>query len=206
MICFIYDYSNDGIIWTGRKIAVANKIKEGLMDTEMSFLNDGHPMHDTMANIDVRQGHFTWNMKAMTAVAMQQQNVNPLYLEKKRLAQLRSKIFPALYNIAHWASRKTIVSPVAGIENDIQKCLDNCDPAAGVYDFNINEYALTNGISAEEAYKELNLRMENFRTQRIRIYSQFEYFSKKINSTTTGPEMQALYEEIVKKFVKDMYI
>jgi hypothetical protein len=206
MICFIYDYSNDGIIWTGRKITVANKIKEGLLDTEMSFLNEGHPMHDSVAALDVRQGHFTWNMKAMTVVAMQQQNVNPLYLEKKRLAQLRSRIFPSLYNIAHWASRKTIVSPVAGIEGDIQKCLDNCDPEGGIYDFNINEYALTNDISAEEAYKELNLRVENFRTQRIRIYSQFEYFSKKINQATTGPEMQILYEEIVKKFVKDMYI
>lgn len=206
MICFIYDYSNDGIIWTGRKISVANKIKEGLLDTEMSFLNEGHPAHDSLANIDVRQGHFSWNTKSTSVVSMQPMNINPVYLEKKRLAQLRSRIFPALYNIAHWASRRTIVSPVAGIESDLQKCLDLCDPANGVYDFNINEYALTNGISAEEAYKELNLRVENFRTQRIRIYSQFEYFSKKINRTTTGPEMQAIYEEIVKKFVKDMYI
>lgn len=206
MICFIYDYSNDGIIWTGRKISVANKIKEGLLDTEMSFLSEGHPAHDAMCKIDVRLAHYSWNQKSTSIVPMTMQNTNPVYLEKKRLAQLRSRVFPALYNISHWAARKTIVSPVPGIEFDLQRCLDQCDPALGLYDFNINEYALTNGITAEEAFKELTLRTENFRTQRIRIYSQFEYFSNRINRTTTGDGMRTLYEEIIKKFVKDMFI
>lgn len=206
MICFIYDYTNDGIIWTGRKIAVANKIKEGLLDTEMSFLNEGHPAHDALASLDVQQGHFTWHSKSTSVSIMPNSVVNPVYLEKKRLAQLRSRIFPALYNISHWAARRTIVSPVAGIEADLKVCIDNSNPDTDQYDFNIVEYALTNNITPAEAYKELKLRIDNFATQRIRVYSQFEYFSKKINQTTTGPEMKVLYEEIVKKFIKDMFI
>jgi hypothetical protein len=206
MICFVYDYSNDGIVWVGKKIAVANKIKEGLLDTEISFLSDGHPTHDELAAINLQSGHYNWNIKATSVSLMPQGNINPVYLEKKRLAQLRSRIFPALYNIAHWASRKTIVSPVAGIEADLQKFLDDCDPDSGVYDFNIEEYALTNNMPVEEAYKELKLRVDNYRTQRMRIYSQFEYFSKKINITTTGPGMQAVHEEMIKKFIKDTFI
>ena len=121
MICFIYDYSNDGIVWIGRKITVANKIKEGLLDVEMSFLNEGHPSHDSLAALNLQAGHYNWSPKATAVSAMPAGNINAVYLEKKRLAQLRSRIFPALYNIAHWASRKTIVSPVAGIEADIQR-------------------------------------------------------------------------------------
>lgn len=206
MICFIYDYSNDGILWTGRKIFVANKIKEGLLDVEMTFLHQDHPAYEFLRNIDVVHDHIGWNSKSTTFVHMPEQNINPLYLEKKRLAQLRSKIIPLLYKIAHWASRKIIVSPVPEAEGDIEKCLANCNPELEQYDFSITEYAQINEMPVAEAYKELKLRTENYRTQRLRIYSQFENFSTRINRATTVPEIQALYEEIIKKFIKDAFI
>lgn len=203
MICFVYDSTNEGIVWIGRKLAVANKIKEGLLDTEMSFLSEGHPSYNALSSIDIRSSHYQWSVKTVAPVAMPDSAVNSFYLEKKRLAGLRSRIFPALYNISHWANRKTFVSPVAGIEADLQVALDECDLDAGVYSFSVNEYALTTGIPVAEAYKELKFRVDGMRTQRIRIYSQFEYFSKKINTTTTGAEMNEIYNEMMKKFVKD---
>ena len=203
MICFVYDSTNEGIVWIGRKLAVANKIKEGLLDTEMSFLAEGHPSYLNLSSVNIRDNHWQWSVKQVAPVPMPDTAVNSFYIEKKRLALLRSRIFPALYNISHWANRKTFVSPIAGIENDLQIALDECDPSTGHYSFSINEYALTTGIPVAEAYKELKFKVEGMRTQRLRIYGQFEYFSKKINSATTGAAMDAIYNEMMKKFVKD---
>lgn len=203
MICFVYDSTNEGIVWLGRKLTVANKIKEGLLDTEMSFLAEGHPSYNALSSIDIRTAHFQWSVKSVTPMAMPDAAINSFYLEKKRLANMRSRIFPALYNISHWANRKNFTSPVAGIENDLQIALDECDPESGEYSFSINEYALTTGIPVAEAYKELKFKVDGMRTQRIRVYSQFEYFSHKINTTTTADGMNAIYNEMMKKFVKD---
>ena len=203
MICFVYDSTNEGIIWLGRKLAVANKIKEGLLDTEMSFLAEGHPSYNLLSLTNIRDAHYQWSVKQVAPMPMPNNAINSFYLEKKRLASLRSRIFPALYNISHWANRKNFVSPVAGIENDLQIALDECDPSANQYSFSINEYALTTGIPVAEAYKELKFKVEGMRTQRIRVYSQFEYFSRKINTTTTAEGMNAIHAEMMKKFVKD---
>jgi hypothetical protein len=77
------------------------------------------------------------------------------------------------------------------------------NPEQEEYHYSIVEYAQINGMTSNEAYKQLSLRIENFQNIRCRIYSYCDYFTDKINRATDKITIDAIMAELLKKFISD---
>lgn len=203
---FIFDSSNDGIIWTGPSIVVANKLKEGLIDCDMGSLSPHHPSYNDLAIESITNQLKFWDGKNGRVKQMKPEDANQVYTEKKRLAILRSPSMYTLNGYAQWAYRKTVSFPHTGIDAELSTVLEQCDPERGVFSFGIIEYALTCKMSNLEAYKQLRLRVDNYCSQRMRVYSYFDYYSGLINRAVTDADIQAINTDMHKKFIKDSFI
>jgi hypothetical protein len=203
---FIYDSSNDGIVWTGLNLAVGNRIKDGLLDCDLTQLSPQHESYPILTFENVQQNNLFWNGKKSKIETMPASDVNPIYLKRKQLATLRTNPMSALDRYVVWAYRKTVIFPVAGIDNDLEFELSQCQPDSDFYSYSIIEYSKICNLSPLEAYKQLRLRVNNFRSQRIRTYSYYDYFAHKINSSTTSAEIADIFTEMYKKFIKDSFI
>jgi hypothetical protein len=203
---FIFDSSNDGIVWTGPSIVVANKLKEGLIDCDMGSLGPYHPSYAELTVDTIATNNQFWDGKGGRVKLMKPEDANQVYNEKKRLAKLRSVSMYTLNGYAQWAYRKTQSFPHAAMDAELAAVLEQCDPEAGIFSFGIVEYALTCKMSNLEAYKQLRLRVDNYCSQRMRVYSYFDYYSGIINRATTDADIQAVNTDMHKKFIKDSFI
>jgi len=207
MKCFIYDLSNDGIIWVGSSLPIANRLRQGILDCELSVVYPvQRNLYETLCNNDVMSNDMMWNHKSGSIVELPKNSINSLYTQKQELAALRAPAFVKLILLSTIVLKKIHDSPVPTVENDLAIALTKCDPYNNVFDYSVTEYGLICGMSPIEAYKEIKLYVENMQTQKIRVHSYIEYFSKKINSITTHEESIAIVGEIDKKFIKDSYI
>lgn len=205
MKCFIFDLSNDGIIWIGANLSVANKVRQGILDCEISVIYPSQTdMYQSLTSVE--NAHLHWNHKHGKISALPATAINPLYLNKKELAKLRSPAFSQLMLTSSGVLKRIFTTPVPTIENDLAFALANCNPEIDQYDFSITEYAMICGLTNSDAYKELKLYVENMQTQKIRVFSYIEYFTKKLNSAFTQPEIADIRTEIHKKFIQDSYI
>jgi hypothetical protein len=202
----VYDTSNQGIIWIGGSISVGNKLKQGILDSEFTLINPGHPIYDSINKNDLVNTDWHWDHKNHKITIIDTNNINPLYLENKKIILMRGPVMGYLYSLIHWALRKTKIFPVDGIDNDINFSLQQCDPKNNIYSYSVIEYATICEMPHEEAYKQLKLQVENLQSQKLRIYSYADYFSNKINQCHTKEELDLVKEDIFKKFVKDSYI
>ena len=203
---FVFDYTNDGIIWVGQNLSVANKIKEGIIDTDMTQIGPLHPVFDQLSADIISKQHYYWDHKNSLVKPLDSTQQNPVYLEKRRLAQLRNRALHMLVGYVSWSYRKTLAFPYQGIDNELRNELDACIPTQGLYSKGIQEYASICGLDEQQAYKTLNLKVQNFTSQRIRSYSYFEYFSHSINQAENSAKIEEITAEMYKKFVKDSYI
>ena len=92
------------------------------------------------------------------------------------------------------------------MDAELATVLEQCDPEAGIFSFGIVEYALTCKMSNIEAYKQLRLRVDNYCSQRMRVYSYFDYYSGLVNRAMTDADIQAVNTDMHKKFIKDSFI
>ena len=205
MKCFIFDLSNDGIIWTGTNLSVASRLRQGILDCEIGVV---YPSQAKLYGALAVGGstNVQWNHKHAELLPLPVNAINPLYLEKKELANLRSPAFGQLMLVSTIALKRIFTTPVPTIENDLTFALMKCKPELDQYDFSVTEYAMICGMSAADAYKELSLYVENMQTQKIRVFSYIEYFTKKLNAASAPAELTAIRAEIYKKFVQDSYI
>jgi hypothetical protein len=206
MKCFVYDNSNQGIIWIGGSIPVGNKLKQGILDSEFTLIIPGHPIYNSINKDDLANTNWHWDHKNHKITIIDDHNINPLYLENKRIILMRGPVMGYLYGLIHWALRKTKVFPVDGIDNDINFSLQQCDPKNNIYSYSVIEYATICKMPHKEAYKQLKLQVENIQSQKLRIYSYADYFSDKVNQCQTQQELDLVKEEMFTKFVKDSYI
>lgn len=207
MKCFVYDLSNDGIIWVGSSLPIANRLRQGILDCELGVVYPVQKsLYETLSNNDIMSKPMMWNHKSRSIVELPENSINSLYNQKQDLAALRAPAFVKLILLSTIVLKKIHDSPVPTVENDLAIALTKCDPANNVFDYSVTEYGLICGMSPTEAYKEIKLYVENMQTQKIRVHSYIEYFSKKINSITTHEELIAIVGEIDKKFIKDSYI
>ena len=63
---FIFDSTNDGIVWTGPSIVVANKLKEGLIDCDMGSLSIYHPSYAELTVDAIATGDRFWDGKGQS--------------------------------------------------------------------------------------------------------------------------------------------
>lgn len=207
MKCFVYDLSNDGIVWVGSSLPIANRLRQGILDCELGVVYPVQKsLYETLSNNDIMSKPMMWNHKSGSIVELPKNSINPLYVQKQELAALRLPAFIKLILLSTIVLKKIHDSPVPTVENDLAIALTKCDPDNNVFDYSVTEYGLICGMSPPEAYKEIKLYVENMQTQKIRVHSYIEYFSKKINSITTHEESIAILGEIDKKFIKDSYI
>ena len=203
---FIFDSSNDGIVWVGPNIVVANKLKEGLIDCDMGSININNPSYATLTQDFIETNHAYWDGKNARVKDMATAEANTVYLEKKRLARLRSPSMYSLNGYSTWAFRKTQSFPHPAMDSELDSILKECDPEKNVFSFGVVEYALTCGMTTMEAFKQLRLRVDNYKSQRMRVYSYFDYFSSQINKAMSEEDITNINAEMHKKFIKDSFI
>ena len=203
---FIFDSSNDGIIWMSTNIVVANKLKEGLIDCDMGSMGVNNPSYTQLSMDYLAANNYYWDGKGARIKELPADGENSVYLEKKRLARLRSASMYTVNGYATWAFRKTQSFPHQGMDSELDSILLECDPEQNVFSFGIVEYALTCGMSNAEAYKQLRLRVDNYKSQRMRVYSYFDHFTSQINRAMTHADIDAINAEMHKKFIKDSFI
>lgn len=203
---FITDTSNDGVIWVGKSLPVANAIRRGLLDCDLYFLGEHSDQYMQLIPKLVQEQYLKYDNKDFRVINMTVNAVNDLYLEKRRLANLRSLPMLGLFNWSYGSTRKTSISHIPSIDNDITFSLLESDPENGKYEQSIQEYSDILGISVEEGYKELKLLSENFRTRKIRTFAYTEYFVNKINNAYNEDQIKEINEEINRKFNLDVRI
>lgn len=203
---FIFDSSNDGIVWIGSTPAIANRLKHGLLDCDLSMLLSHQTGYQNLAEANINEGDYKWSYKTGTIVELPTSAINDVYLEKKSLAKLRFPAFVQLMTLTSYTIRKIYYSPIPTVENDIAHALAACDPREGNYHYSVTEYSQICGMSEAEAFKELSLYTENLQSLKIRTHAFVEYFSNKINRSTSIDQVNEIRQEITKKFIKDNYI
>lgn len=207
MKCFVYDLSNDGIVWAGSSLPIANKLRQGLLDCDLGVVYPiQKEMYSKLEDPELLKKELMWSHKSKSIDELPTNALNPLYSEKRRLAALRAPAFVKLILLANVVLKKIHDSPVPTVENDLAFALANCKPDRNEYDYSIIEHGLICNMSPAEAYKEIKLYVENMQTQKIRVHSYIEYFSKKVNSATTAEDLAVVVDEMNKKFIKDSYI
>jgi hypothetical protein len=203
---FIFDSSNDGVIWTSTSIVVANKLKEGLIDCDMGSMGIHNPIYTQLTMDYIKVNNCYWDGKNSRIKQLPEAGSNSVYLEKKRLAKLRSASMHTLHGYATWSYRKTQSFPHQGMDSELDSILLECNPEQNIFSFGIREYALTFGMPNVEAYKQLRLRVDNYKSQRMRVYSYFDYFSSQINGAMAKEDIDAIDADMHKKFIKDSFI
>jgi hypothetical protein len=202
----IIDTSNDGIVWVGTNLPVVNAIRRGLLDCDFFSIREHQDQYNELTQTFVKDQSLKYDPKKFKFTKMTSNEVNDIFLEKKRLAYLRSSSMVTLFRWSFGSTRKTSISHIPGIDNDITFSLLESDPENNKYEQSITEYSDIIGIPVEEGYKELKLLSDNFRTQKIRMFAYTEYFLNKINNVYTRDQLNKIDEEINRKFNLDLWI
>lgn len=201
---FIFDSSNDGIIWVGEDIYIGNRLKEGLLDCDLGAIG---PQHDSYGSMSIPpQSHIFWDGKNSRVQPLPLTAVNPVYTTKRRLVWVRHKPMVMLFRYITWGLRKTFIFPSPSIHADISLTLEDCNPLLNEYSYGVNEYAITCGMQPHEAYKQLKLRVDNFATLQMRVYAQCDMFVHMINNCHTESDAGNVLTLMHRKFVKDNFI
>ena len=205
MKVLISDCSNEGILYVGEDLLVANLLKFGLVDTKIRLLYPANRDYEQVTKevIFMRDAHF-WIDNENILSNLDSQAFNSVYLNRRVLVKLRYPLMEKLINFIDFASKRSKITIWDGFENNIIKALDECQ--SGSYCSDILEYAHINRMFPEEAYRELRLQTQNIQSLKMRIFAQQQYFVSRINSITTFDQFQPLYEELLDKFFRDSMI
>jgi hypothetical protein len=203
MKIIIKDATNDGIVWCGDHIVLANRLRQGLLDCDIITLPDWHAEADKLNIQNISNDNLAWSSKLEKVFTLKEQNVNSVYAERKALALLRAPAIYKLLGISVHAVASTNTSMSGNIDSDFGYAITASAPEQDQYHYSIIEYAQINGMTSNEAYKQLSLRIENFQNIRCRIYSYCDYFTDKINRASDKITIDAIMAELLKKFISD---
>lgn len=201
----VWDLSNHGIIACTLTLAAANALRAGLIDTDLSYVFPGGPSYDKLT-VGVQQEDLRWNLGTGISTPLEPHDINPVYVEKKRLAGVRIGAINKIVLFSIVAPRKTAVYNSAMAESDIEFSIERSDPVTGQYHDCITEYAHINRMPVEEAYKQLKLRNDNYRSERMRIYSFYDYFIGRINLIEDRQELVKFNADMDLILRKDLFI
>lgn len=201
------DYSNEGILFVGDNLPVANLVKGGLVDTSIRVL---YPFHEaykivTREELFVNDKHLQVTKK-LGIIDLPVSSHNEVYLERRRLVKLRFPLLEFLIRCTFMSTSTTRQSVWEGIENNMQFSLRDCNPETEKWSDPVEEYALINQITPAEAYREISLQVNNIHSIKMRAYAFQKYYGTKINSITTEAEREALWIEMTDIFFKDTWI
>jgi hypothetical protein len=203
MKIIIKDATNDGIVWCGDYIILANRLRQGLLDCDIITLPDWHAEADKLNIQNITNDNLAWSSKLEKVFPLKEQNINSVFAERKALALLRAPAIYKLLGISVHAIASTNTFMSGNVDADIGHAITMSNPEQEQYHYSIVEYAQINGMTSNEAYKQLSLRIENFQNIRCRIYSYCDYFTDKINRATDKITIDAIMAELLKKFISD---
>lgn len=203
MKILIKDATNDGIVWCGDHIVLANRLRQGLLDCDIITLPDWHLEANNLTVQNITNSNLAWSSKLQTTFTLKEQNVNSIFSERKALALLRAPAIYKLLGISLHAIASTNNFLSGNIDADFSYAISKSVPEQEQFHYSIIEYAQINGMTPNEAYKQLSLRIENFQNIRCRIYSYCDYFTDKINQATDNVTIDAIIAELLKKFISD---
>ena len=208
MKIILVDYCNDGIIYAGDSIVVANLLKRGLVDADIFALSPSNPAFNKINRNEIlyNTSHLSLQWKSLDAIPMSEESKNPIYLERKKLCTLRAPIMERLVRYTFTASLTSKITIWEGFENNLEVALTGCDPESNTYSNAVLEYAHINNVDPAVAFREIKLQTENINSQKMKIYSYQKYFSDKINLTTTEDQIKELWTELIRKFTEDNHI
>jgi hypothetical protein len=207
MKVIIADCSNEGILYIGDDLLVANQLKFGLVDTKIRILFPSNPAYELITREELFQKNAHYWINADNIVAgLDKQAFNPIYLKRRTLVKLRYPLMEELMRFVISASKRSKIAIWDGFENNIAQAISEYKPPFMGFPPDIQEYAHINRISPEIAFRELRLQMQNVQSLKMRIYAQQRYFMDQINSITTPQQFTPLYEELSDKFFRDSMI
>jgi hypothetical protein len=165
----------------------------------------GTPSYD-LIHLGVPNTYYGWERERGIAHEMNSNDINEVYLEKRRLASLRIDEINnvIIYSIA--STRRTTAYHNPLMDTDIVYCLEHSDPENRIFHDSIQEYAHINEMPVEEAYKQLKIRSENYRSERMRIHAFADYFTNKINGIYSEEDLKRVKAEINMKIRKDLFL
>jgi hypothetical protein len=203
MKIIIKDATNDGIVWCGEHNILANRLRQGLLDCDVITLPDWHAEANKLTIQNIVNNNLAWSSKLEKVFTLKEQNINSVFSERKTLALLREPAIHKLLGISIHAIASTNMFMSGNIDSDFGYAITLSNPEQEQYHYSIVEYAQINGMTSNEAYKQLSLRVENFQNIRCRIYSYCDYFTNKINRATDKITIDAIMAELLKKFISD---
>jgi hypothetical protein len=201
----VWDLSNNGIIACVQTLAAANALRQGLIDTDVSYVFPGVDAYNKV-NFGVVKDNLRWKVSDGSATPLKSHDINEVFIEKKRLAGVRVDAINKIVLFSIVAPRKSGIYHTAMAEADIEYSLTHSNPATDTYHDCITEYAHINRISPREAYKHLRLRSDNYRSDRMRVYSFYDYFINKVNLLENESELPGFTADMDLILRKDIYV
>lgn len=202
----ITDYINDGIVFVGSDLAVANQLKLGLLDTRLFVVHAANPNFNLFDEEDffANDRHFFINpVVSYEPKPLPDHMKYPVYMERRQLVKIRKPIMEQLMRHCAFSSYLCSPTPWPGIENNLEFALKDCNVDIGVYSDAVQEYAFIHKLENYHAYKELKLLVENIHSMKLRSYSYMKYFVDKINQVLDIQQQKEVSSEMITKFVRD---
>jgi hypothetical protein len=207
MKTILFDYSNEAVLYVGENVPALNQLKFGMVDADTRILGTetiGYPkISRTLLNDQTKHFQITKNNDIKE---LPLESVNEVYLERRRLARIRSPLIERICYSAWTASCRSITTPWGGFENNIESMLKSCNEETQMWSDPLKEYAFTNNLRPEHAYREIKLQLENANSLKLRIYALLVHLVGKVNLITTEEEAGPLLEEILDRFWRDAWI
>ncbi len=207
MKTILFDYSNEGVLYVGENLPALNHLKFGMVDADLRVLGTASPGYNKISKAQLKDQtqHFQIT-KSNDIKEMSPESITDLYLERRRLARLRSPLIERACYSAWANSTRGRISPWDGFENNLENMLKECNPETQTWSDSLNEYAFINNLKPEHAYREVKLQFENIHSLKIRIYATLVYIVGKINAITSEDQVASVSEEITNRFWKDVWI
>jgi hypothetical protein len=207
MKTILYDYSNDGILYVGDSLPVANHLKRGLVDVEMRIMLTWNTGYKKVTKDDILNNNQHFQLTRDNDVfELPELARNEIYLERIRLVKLRANLMERLMYWTWAITGKSRISPWDGFENTIEYIITESSPDTEVWHDSLLEYAHIHSVSPAVAYRELKLQMDTLINLKMRSFANMNLFSEKINKVTREDQVKPLMEEIMNRFWRDAWI
>lgn len=211
MKTFLFDYTNFGVLCavTGQDLKTRwdfSMLRSCILDTNISRVFPNSPLYQDFDNQSCQQKFYVVD-RGLNGIALGDVNeMNSYFSAKQQKAQWILPLVRSLTDALYKRSFNSINEFGLPLDDTLAWEVSRSQPDINYYTPGIVEYANTLGITANEAYKELELEYQTIHGIKMRTYAVAKKYQNLIREVSSRDQAQELAKEINQKLIKETFI
>jgi len=214
MKTYLYDYTNFGVLYVhedpftpiDKSNWIFNILRSCVFDTRADRLQSSDSLYLNFNNQAIVNNLYINNLTGGVYLGSPQES-NPVFVEKRKRAQLIAPIVTRLITVIYSRLLNGRLNEIGiDIYDTLALEIINSNPEENKYSPGILEYAVTLGITSGQAYTEIKLECETFNSIKMRAYAVSKKYQTLIRQVTTQEQADQLMSEINQKLVAETRI